>query len=228
MKGKMRLMILVSFIVGGLFSAGSYSQNVNNSESSSVSGIDGVDFLSDIEKDVMKEMNLARTNPAEYAAKLKEFRKRYRGNLIIVPDGINMMTNEGVRACDEAIRFLETSKPLAPLKVSKGLSLAARDHAKDQGPKGATGHDGSNGSSPFARMNHYGKWLGSAGENISYGKNTGEEIVFQLLIDDGVQSRGHRKNIFSSAFNFAGIGFGSHRKYNYMCVIDFAGGYAEK
>jgi uncharacterized protein YkwD len=228
MKGTMRLIILLSFIAGGLFSVGSYSQNVNKSESNSIGEIAGVDFLSDTEKDVIKEMNLARTNPPEYAAKLREYRKRYRGNLIMVPNGINMMTNEGVRACDEAIRFLETAKPLAPLKVSKGLSLAAKDHAKDQGPKGATGHDGSDGSSPFARMNHYGKWFGSAGENISYGKNTGEEIVFQLLIDDGVQGRGHRKNIFSGAFNVTGVGFGSHRKYNYMCVIDFAGGYAEK
>jgi uncharacterized protein YkwD len=219
---------LLSFIVGGSFSAVSYPQNIENDSDSSSGDIAVSDFLSDVENDVMKEMNLARTNPSAYSAKLREYRKRYSGNMIVVPGGINLMTSEGVRACDEAIRFLETAKPLTALKVSKELSLAAGDHVKDQGPKGATGHDGSDGSSPYTRMNRYGKYLGSAGENISYGKNTGEEIIIQFLIDDGVQERGHRKNIFGKEYNIAGVGFGPHRKYNYMCTIDFAGGYVGK
>jgi len=35
-------------------------------------------------------------------------------------------------------------------------------------------------------MERYGEWLGGAGENISYGSKTGDAIIMQLYVDDGV------------------------------------------
>lgn len=52
--------------------------------------------------------------------------------------------------------------------------------------------------------------------------NVAQEIVIQLLIDDGVLSRGHRKNILSNEFNFVGVSFGQHSKHKCICVMDFA------
>ena len=49
-----------------------------------------------------------------------------------------------------------------------------------------------------------------------------------LIVDDGVASRGHRMSIFEPRFRKAGVSFGSHKAYNYMCVIEFAVGYTEK
>jgi uncharacterized protein YkwD len=77
------------------------------------------------------------------------------------------------------------------------LSLAARNLCLDQGPLGATGHYGSDGSSPNSRVTRYGQVSGTIGENLSYGVKTALEVVFKLLIDDGVPNRGHRNNMLN-------------------------------
>jgi hypothetical protein len=53
-------------------------------------------------------------------------------------------------------------------------------------------------------------------------------IVLTLIIDDGVRSRGHRKDIFNPKFNYAAAAFGPRARYRTVCSIDFAGGYAER
>jgi uncharacterized protein YkwD len=185
-------------------------------------------FLSPVELDVIAQMNKIRTNPKSYIPILQAYRSRFQGKNVKLANGNLLRTNEGVRAVDEAIAYLKSASPVGALTVSKGMSLAAKDHVKDQGAKGATGHNGSNGSSPFDRMSRYGQWQTTAGENISYGPSTGQDIVMQLFIDDGVPNRGHRENIFKKQFKVAGVSVGNHRQYGKMCVITYAGGYKEK
>jgi uncharacterized protein YkwD len=131
-----------------------------------------------------------------------------------------------VRAVDEAIRFLRSTPALPPLIVSAGMCRSAADHCAYQA-RGGFGHRGADGSNPGQRMSRYGMWSRAWAENISYGKATARDIVIQLIVDDGLPGRKHRKNIFNSAFNYAGAAYGPHAVFGSVCNIDFAGTYVE-
>lgn len=186
----------------------------------------GVEYLTDSERQVIIEINMVRTNPAEYARSfLVPLRSYYRNKLLRYPGEIAISTNEGIRALDECIKKLQVTKPLSSLSPKKGLTLAARDYARYQAITGATGHTGSDKSTLGDRLNRYGKWDISAGENIDYGNGDARRIVTSLLIDDGVTSRRHRINLLNGNFKFVGVSVGAHKVYRHMCVMDFAGSY---
>lgn|GEM_PF-5613146 len=178
--------------------------------------------LTRMEREVIRELNYARTKPAEYARHLIQLREYYSGVLLKQPNKIPVRTNEGVSAVDEAIQYLQRVTPVSALKSSIGMSLAARDHVVDQQKSGQTGHTGGDGSEPFERLERYGVWDGISGENIAYGDESARMIVMQLIIDDGVPSRGHRENIYNPEFRVAGTAIGTHPVYRTMCVITFA------
>jgi uncharacterized protein YkwD len=183
-------------------------------------------YLSPLEQDVVKELNLARTDPKRYGDFLSEMRPYFRGNYLARPGEAIRVTQEGLAAVDEAISFLRSTAPLPALKASRGLSLAAKTHVKDQ-QSGAVGHTGSDGSQPWDRMNRYGTWQGEVAENISYGGNTARGVIIQLIVDDGVSSRGHRVNMFNPAYRFVGVGCGIHARLGDLCVMEFSAGYIE-
>jgi uncharacterized protein YkwD len=186
-----------------------------------------VDYLSATELAMLNEINQARTNPQQYAAVLEQVRQTAVDKQIKI--GQKTITlQEGVGALDEAIKFLRAAQPLPALNAAKGLSLGARDHVKDLGLSGNTGHKGSDGSLPEQRVGRYGEWQTAIGENIAYNSGDAREAVVGMIIDDGVPSRGHRKNIFSSEFRVAGVAVGPPSSYGLMCVVTYAGGYADK
>jgi uncharacterized protein YkwD len=184
------------------------------------------EYLTELEKQVIVEVNLVRTDPPEYARRyLVPLRSRYHDKVLHAPGDIAITTKEGIGALDECTKELQAAKPLSPLSPRKGLALAARDQARDQAKTGATGHTGSDRSTTETRLDRYGKWDMSFGENIDYGNGDARRIVTSLLVDDGVPSRGHRKNLLSGAFKVVGVSVGPHLVYRHMCVMDFAGAY---
>ncbi|MGI8890677.1 MAG: CAP domain-containing protein [Chthoniobacterales bacterium] len=182
--------------------------------------------LSSAGVEVVREMNLAREHPDRYAVYLEKLKDNVQGSILVLPDGSRFRAREGATAVNEAIRFLQNARPLAPLAFSHGMANAAAEHVADQ-VSGALGHAGSDQSDPAARLNRYGVWSGRWGENISYGKRTARDIVIALIIDDGLRNRKHRKNIFNAEFHLAGAAAGPHARYGKMCSIEFAAGYAE-
>ena len=88
-----------------------------------------------------------------------------------------------------------------------------------------TGHQGSDGSDTSDRLERYGRWSGGIAENISYGKDYGINVVMQLLVDDGVPSRAHRRNLFDEDFTVTGIFSGPHKTMLKMTCINYADKY---
>jgi uncharacterized protein YkwD len=154
---------------------------------------------------VLDELNFARARPVEYADELRRELNR----------------SDDPAAVEEAIDFLERQTSLPPLAPDRRIAAAARQHAQAQGPRGDVGH-GPAGSLGL-RLRGQGVWAGLSAENISYGSEDPRDVVRQLIIDSGVPSRGHRRNIFAASYQLAGVACGPHRAYGYMCVIDFAG-----
>src|SRR5438874_4186092 len=176
---------------------------------------------------VIRELNLARQNPALYATFVRELRSRMSGNVLVLPGHTRVRTKEGTAALDDAIRFLKNAQPLPPLAFSRGMSRAAADHCADQAD-GGFGHEGRDRSHAGQRIARYGNFTGGWAENISYGKASARDVVLALIIDDGLPARKHRKNIFNPIYNFAGAAFGRHARFGTVCSMDFAGGYAER
>jgi hypothetical protein len=188
-----------------------------------------VNYLSDDEKDVILELNKVRYDPAKYARERMNWMGiYYEGKLLKIPEKDILETEEGKSAFDNCIKVLEQSKPVPLLYPSKGMSKACSLLVYDQSQTGATGHHGSGNTSPIDRVKNFGIFEGNYAENIHYGDCEPVFAVISLLIDDGVRSRGHRKNILDPSFNFTGAAIGNHKTYGKMCVNTFATSFREK
>lgn len=179
------------------------------------------------EKLVIQEMSKVRMYPREYARWLQTQRKYYQGTLLKLPNHVPIRTEEGLSALDELLDFLQSVKPIGPLTWSEGLSQAARHLVLEQGPTGQTGHKGPSGSTMKGRIHTYGEPNETWGEVINYGAEKPRWTVMQLLIDDGVADRGHRKNIFNPEFKTAGAAIGPHSDYGTMTCVDMADAFTE-
>jgi uncharacterized protein YkwD len=175
-----------------------------------------------LEDAVLARINAVRQDPAGYADRLRDYRARFLGNAVFLPDRAKgLLTREGAAAVDEAIAFLERQPALPPLSSASLLALAARHHVAMQGPAGGHGHLAPDGTSPGERVRRLGGG-DLVGEDISYGYADADAVVRQLIVDDGVLDRSHRRLIFEPELRYAGIGCGAHRRYGHMCVIDVA------
>lgn len=188
---------------------------------------DHTPFLSELERGILAEINLARTDPKGYSAFVAEWLPYFNVKRRTLPGQETVWTTEGAEAVKQAAWFLERQLPIGELKASLGLTKASRDHVADMGPAGAIGHMGMDNSESGDRIKRYGSWYGKIGEVICYGPLTARDIVIQWIVDDGVPSRAHRTTLFDNDFRFAGVAFGDHAEFGSICVVTFAKTYIE-
>jgi uncharacterized protein YkwD len=196
--------------------------------SSGVDADSALKLLSARDKQLLDEINFARANPGEYLKLLEAFRKNFRGKEIHYPEGGVLVTNEGAEALEDAIKFLRDVKPLPKLEIRSGMVQAAKVHANDMAASGKSGHRGSDGSQAGDRIDRFGTWEDSYGENIVYDSRSPRYDLIGMIIDDGTANRGHRENLFAEDFRVVGIARGTRANGSIFIVLTFAGGFKEK
>jgi uncharacterized protein YkwD len=176
-----------------------------------------------LERSVLAEVNRLRAHPAAYVATLQRWQGAYRDDVLLVP-GQNkaIRTTEGEAALLEAIDVVERTPPLPRLTPIEALARAASDHVQAQGATRLIGHRGHDGSNSLQRISRHGRSRGRSAEVIDYGWDQASDIVADLLIDDGIADRGHRRALLDPVYVVAGVACGPHQRYGLMCVVEMA------
>jgi uncharacterized protein YkwD len=175
-----------------------------------------------LEKEILYVHNQLRRNPQSFIPKLRESLSHFRDKIYHKPGEDPIQTYEGPEAIEDAIQFLQNQKPVKELIYNENITLACKDHVHDIGVKGLTTHEGSDGKNISDRIEKYCEWDGAAAENLDFGFKNAENIILNLLIDDGVEERNQRYNLFHPDFKYIGIAAGPHREYGICVVIGYA------
>ena len=182
----------------------------------------------EIEEEIFKEQNELRKNPKSYIKKLENSLNFYQNNILFKENEIPIPTYEGIEAVKEAINFLKNQKPVPELIYSKDISLSCKDLVNDIGPKGLISHEGTEIKNIYNRLEKYCDWDGVIAENLDFGFKIPENIIMNMIIDDGDENRYQRQNLFFPDFKYVGIGVGPHRDYGICVVIEYAYNIREK
>ena len=178
----------------------------------------------ELENQLLRQLNLLRANPKNYLSKLRDALKFYKNNIYHRPDEDPIQTYEGTSAVNDAIEFIKKQNPVHELSLNKDISQACKDHINDIGPKGLTTHEGSDGSNIGDRIEKYCEWDGAIAENLDFGFKNADNILLNMIIDDGVNERFQRSNLFNIEFNLVGIAVGNHKDYGICVCIGFCKG----
>lgn len=171
-----------------------------------------ISYMTDDEKQVIFYINLCRMQPRLFS---KTFLKQY------LTENPDKETNSYVVSL---LKDLKGSKPRHPLQPDADLYKSAEKWATETGKSGATGHgDFNKRFKSFLKKNNV-----AVGENCDYGNSDPLAIVLDLLIDEGIEDVGHRRNMLAATFNTIGVSIKPHKGYDWDCVMDFEGPYLNK
>jgi hypothetical protein len=126
-----------------------------------------------------------------------------------------------VESLREDLKKLPVNK-LNLFAYDEKLFTASKKFATNGGKKGIVGHDGFDDRLKAFSTTNY-----CVAENCSYGLKDPLESFLMLLIDEGIEGVGHRKNILNSTFEYGSAAFAPHKNYRINMVMNFACGKME-
>ncbi|SRR5579875_173175 len=95
---------------------------------------------------------------------------------------------------------------LAPLKISRRLTTAARGHSYDMALRGYFSHLSADGIGPERRIRNCGVQSAETGENIYEDDFTDHRLLARRTVQAWMQNPGHRQNMLSPRFDETGVG----------------------
>ncbi|MFC3746162.1 CAP domain-containing protein [Paenibacillus sp. GCM10012306] len=127
--------------------------------------------------------------------------------------GVSGDSSQFVQQVLNLVNQERTKAGLKSLSLNNALSKMALAKAQDMYDNNYFDHQSPTYGSPFDMMKAFGITYNSAGENIANGQTSPEEVMNQWM-----NSPGHRANILNSSFTDIGIGY-----YNKEWVQEFTG-----
>lgn len=153
----------------------------------------GETYMTEREKEMIKELNLVRSDPQGYI----EYVEQYIYELKTDRWSDASMIGEEIKTAKELIRELKSTSSMSTLQPHKGLYKASKNHGDEGKKKGNINHKGDDGSWPWDRGEKYASDLSDTNENLVGGPEKVRRSVMLLLVDSGIDGRGHRKNILN-------------------------------
>lgn len=131
----------------------------------------------------------------------------YPGQILNIPATDSTVTsyeNEVIRLVNE----IRVKNGLKALTADWELSRVARYKSQDMKDNNYFSHTSPVYGSPFNMIKNFGISYRSAGENIAKGQKTPQAVV-----NDWMNSSGHRANILNSAYTKIGVGYVAEGNY---------------
>ncbi len=157
-------------------------------------------YMSSREKDMIKEINLIRSNPKGYIPIVEAYIKDQEAQMSQIISGKEYVRDE-IKTAKELIKELRKTSPMSILQPNEGVYKAAKIHGIEGKKKGSLNHVGSNGSWPWDRIKKHAGFA-NGGENLVGGLSDVRESVMVLLVDSGIDGRGHRKALLNPQWSY--------------------------
>lgn len=172
------------------------------------------------ESQVLKELNIARTNPKEFCKKILEYERYFEDKVLKVPGHTPIQTFEGFQSFKEAAEFLSNTSNTSPLIANSYLTRIAEDALGVVTQSSDIDAILGLNIEPF--IEKHGKVVGIFNETIDYGSETPELVVINMIVDDGDLSRPNRSAALNPKFKIVGVAVGSNKSYKNCTLVTYA------
>jgi len=182
---------------------------------------------------LINEINILRTNPKSYIPLIEQYiafqesrlKSIKSGNLKVesisgtMNNSNNMechkkltdedVINRNITSAKEAIIVLTNLKPLNPLEYNKEMDIITDSQGKYLESINKVGHYGPNGNTVGDRFNN--SKYRNVSENVgslntfSYNTKDFKPMILGMIIDSGVETRGHRNNLLNEQSKYISV-----------------------
>lgn len=168
-------------------------------------------------KELLKEVNTLRENPKGYADKVLRYKSYFSGNILRIPGSkAGIQTEEGPAAYEEAADFLLSAPPVAKMTPSKGLTKIANEILSTIQNSDPDALDDIDMNEVIEK---YGSFGGNFSRAMEFGGENPEQVIMNLLVNDGDKSRSQRDSLLSDDLKLIGLATGKHEAFGNCTII---------